>query len=244
MDKACDFVKFLDMENIDIFLCDEPVDKTATIDKPIISKVTEAESHKANTTDTKPSKKTADLSEIKSLEQLQQAIMNFDTPLKNTALNMVFAIGNSDSPKVMFIGEAPGQDEDIKGMPSVGKAGQLLDKMIKAINLTEEDFYITNVINYRPENSRTPTDEEVEAFLPFLKKHIELVKPNLICILGAVSLKAIFPKSSGITKSRGQWMEFQSIPTISTFHPAYLLRFPAKKKEAWEDLQELQKKLK
>lgn len=247
MDKFLDFANFLVSEDIDIFLSDSPVDKTALKEvkknhpsiKPQIKKETSIQTLNPNLV----IKKEIDFLKINTLKELKQAIADFEHPLKQTALNMVFSKGNADSPKIMFIGEAPGQEEDLKGVPFIGKAGQLLDKMIGAMKLTSEDYYISNVVNYRPENNKTPTEEEITDFLPFLKKHIELVKPQTICILGAVSLKALFPDIGGINKNRGEWLEFNNIPTIATFHPAYLLRFGNKKKDAWEDLQKLQKQI-
>ncbi|MCV6599453.1 MAG: uracil-DNA glycosylase [Alphaproteobacteria bacterium] len=233
-----EYVNFLKNEGIDVFLDEIPVDKTAKPKKILNSSEKDIEHVEIK------EESTLDLSKVDSLSLLRETIENFKHPLKENAINMVFARGNPDKPKVMFIGEAPGQEEDIKGSPFVDAAGQLLDKMIAAIKLTEKDFYITNVVNYRPDNNRTPREEEIKAFTPFLEKHIDLVKPDCICILGAVSLKALFPDVGGINKNRGKWLSFKGIPTIATFHPAYLLRFSEKKREAWEDLQELQKKIK
>ena len=147
----------------------------------------------------------------------------------------------------MIIGEAPGRDEDIAGKPFVGRAGQLLDKMMAAIELTEEQFYITNVVNWRPPQNRNPKPGEIEICRPFLKRHIELVSPKYILIVGGVSLTAL-TGLTGIMKNRGQWQTLsiagQDIPALPIYHPAFLLRQPALKKEAWRDLLDLREKLK
>jgi len=242
MNSSYEVLSFLEAEDIEIFLDEKPIDKTQL---PKFAKTDTVKDEIKTIIPAKVENKipATNISNITNLNSLKEAISNFNHPLKNTALNMVFAKGNPNSPDVMFIGEAPGADEDIKGIPFVGKAGQLLDKMLAAINLTEEDYYVSNVVNYRPENNRTPDENEIKAFLPFLEKHIELVNPQIICILGAVSLKALFPNSAGITKAHGEWMNFKGIPTIAIYHPAYLLRFPTKKRDSWEDLQKLQSKI-
>ena len=182
------------------------------------------------------------------INHIVKKIKNFDTPLKKLAKNLVLYDGNLDA-KVMFIGEAPGKEEDIKGVPFVGKAGQLLNKMLAAINLTRDEVYITNVVNWRPPDNRTPTDEEILEFLPFLQEQIDVVKPDIIFLLGSVAAKAILSTPLALGKIRGSWHNYQSlnlnktIYTIASYHPAFLLRSPKFKKAAWEDLQMLQKKI-
>ena len=169
--------------------------------------------------------------------------------LQKTAKNLVVYDGNLNA-KVMLIGEAPGRDEDQQGIPFVGRAGQLLNKMLLAINLRREDVYITNVINWRPPDNRTPNDEEILEFLPFLQRQIDIVKPKFIFLLGGVAAKAILSTPLALGKLRGKWHEYKSlnldgsIPTIASYHPAFLLRSPQYKKHSWEDLQMLQEKLK
>ena len=169
--------------------------------------------------------------------------------LQKTAKNLVVYDGNLNA-KVMLIGEAPGKDEDQQGIPFVGKAGQLLNKMLLAINLQREDVYITNVVNWRPPDNRTPNDEEILEFLPFLQRQIDIVKPKFIFLLGGVAAKAILSTPLALVKLRGKWHEYKSlnfdvsIPTIASYHPAFLLRSPQYKKHSWEDLQMLQEKLK
>ena len=147
----------------------------------------------------------------------------------------------------MIIGEAPGREEDEQGKPFVGQAGQLLNKMLAAINLQRENVYITNVIPWRPPNNRTPTNEEILQCLPYLQKHIEIIKPNFLLLLGATAAKAILSTPLSISKLRNKWHIYTSInlnikiKTIVSYHPAFLLRSPASKKEAWKDLQFLQK---
>ena len=191
-----------------------------------------------------------DLKAVRTLEELKKLIiLNCDCPLKKTAKNLVVYDGNLNA-KVMLIGEAPGKDEDQQGIPFVGRAGQLLNKMLLAINLQREDVYITNVVNWRPPDNSTPNDEEILEFLPFLQRQIDIVKPKFIFLLGGVAAKAILSTPLALGKLRGKWHEYkslnldESIPTIASYHPAFLLRSPQYKKHSWEDLQMLQKKLK
>ena len=163
--------------------------------------------------------------------------------LKRSATNTVFADGTPEG-RVMFIGEAPGRDEDRIGKPFVGRAGQLLDKMLASIGLDRNrNAYITNVINWRPPDNRDPSPEEAAMCLPFLRRHIELANPGVIVLLGAVAARHVMGISEGIMKSRGRWMEYRvgdrMVPIMPTLHPAYLLRQPAHKKLAWRDLQAL-----
>ena len=182
------------------------------------------------------------------IQQIVEKIKVLDTQLKNTAKNLVVYDGSIDA-KVMFIGEAPGRDEDIQGLPFVGKAGQLLNKMLAAINLKREEVYITNVVNWRPPDNRTPTDDEILQFLPFLQEQIDVINPDYIFLLGGVAAKAILSTPLALGKLRGTWHEYQSLQlnktvyTIASYHPAFLLRSPEYKKLSWEDLQMLQKKL-
>ena len=184
----------------------------------------------------------------KKIDQIIDKIKNFDTPLKKTAKNLVVYDGSFDA-KVMFIGEAPGRDEDTQGLPFVGRAGQLLNKMLSAINLKREEVYITNVVNWRPPDNRTPTDDEILQFLPFLQEQIDVVNPDFIFLLGGVAAKAILSTPLALGKLRGSWHEYQSLQlnkkiyTIASYHPAFLLRSPQYKKASWEDLQMLQKKI-
>ena len=177
-----------------------------------------------------------------SLGELKAAMEMFEgSALKRAAANTVFADG-TPAGRVLFIGEAPGRDEDRIGKPFVGRAGQLLDKMLASIGLDRaRNCYITNVINWRPPNNRDPSPEEAAICLPFLRRHIELVNPGLIVLLGAVAARHVIGISEGIMRSRGRWLEYRvadtMVPVMPTLHPAYLLRQPAHKKLAWRDLQ-------
>ncbi len=177
-----------------------------------------------------------------SLVELKAALEAFDgCALKRTATNTVFADG-TPAGGILFIGEAPGRDEDRIGKPFVGRAGQLLDKMLASIGLDRNlNAYITNVINWRPPDNRDPSPEEAAQCLPFLRRHIELAEPQLIVLLGAVAARHVVGLSEGIMKMRGRWMEYRvgdrMVPLMPTLHPAYLLRQPAHKKLAWRDLQ-------
>src|ERR1700744_723505 len=184
-----------------------------------------------------------------TLAELKAALESFDgCPLKKTATNTVFADGRPDH-RIMLIGEAPGRDEDKIGKPFVGRAGQLLDKMLAAINLDRtKNAYITNVINWRPPENRDPTPEEAARCLPFLRRLIELVNPGIIILLGAVSARHVMGKTDGIMRLRGKWLEYHvngaMVPVMPTLHPAYLLRRAADKKLAWRDLQAIEGRIK
>jgi len=183
-----------------------------------------------------------------SLAELQAALEAFDgCALKHSATNTVFADGVAHAP-VMLIGEAPGRDEDRVGKPFVGRAGQLLDKMLASIGLDRKvNAYITNVINWRPPDNRDPSPDEAAACLPFLRRHIELANPQIIILLGAVAARHVVGVSDGIMKLRGRWMEYRvgdrMVPLMPTLHPAYLLRQPAHKRLAWRDLQAVRDRL-
>ena len=190
------------------------------------------------------------LEDIATIEELTNYINRSDKCLlKNSAKKTVIADGNPAS-KLMIIGEAPGKDEDEQGIPFVGQAGQLLNKMLTAINIQRKDVYITNVIPWRPPNNRPPTNEEILMCLPFLQKHIELIKPKFLLLLGATAAKSILSSPLSISKLRNKWHEYSSmnlnlkIKTLVSYHPAFLLRSPQYKKYSWEDLQMLQEKLK
>ena len=161
--------------------------------------------------------------------------------LHKTRTRSVPGQGNPD-PEIMFLGEAPGADEDEQGLAFVGRAGQLLTKMIQAMGLQREDVFIANILKSRPPDNRPPLPEEIEACLPYLKEQIRLLKPKVIVALGATAVRGLLALE-GITKLRGKWLTFEGIPLMPTYHPAYLLRNPPAKKEVWEDLQAVLKKL-
>jgi uracil-DNA glycosylase family 4 len=159
-----------------------------------------------------------------------------------TRKHVVFGVGNPRT-DLMFIGEAPGANEDLQGEPFVGRAGELLTKMIGAMGFSRGEVYITNVIKCRPPENRTPEPDEVENCLPYLVRQIELIQPKVIVALGAVALRALLDVQLGITKMRGHWYNYRDIPIMPTFHPAYLLRNPAAKRDVWQDLQAVLEKL-
>ena len=182
----------------------------------------------------------------KSLEFLKKSIMNLKKcDLKKNAKNIVFGDGNPKS-KIMLIGEAPGANEDDEGLPFVGRAGILLDKMLTAINLDRKKVYISNIINYRPPENRRPTDEEIKRYLPFITKHIEIINPKILVLLGSTAMNALIGNDVVISKMRGKWIEkeFGNCKTsvIITFHPAFLMRQPAQKKMSWIDLKMIRDK--
>jgi DNA polymerase len=182
------------------------------------------------------------------LEALARAIADFDgCPLKAGARQSVFSRGRSDAP-VLAIGEGPGADEDARGVPFVGRAGQLLDRMLAAADLTDQVF-ITNTVFWRPPGNRTPTSDEQSICEPFLERAIELVRPRLLLLLGAAPAKFLLRRTEGVLQLRGRWFEWRSrdgaleIPALPTLHPAFLLRQPLAKKKSWEDLLLLRERL-
>ncbi|MFO1189425.1 MAG: uracil-DNA glycosylase [Alphaproteobacteria bacterium] len=177
-----------------------------------------------------------------TLPELLAALRSFEgCALKHTAMNLVFGDGNPAAP-VMLVGEAPGADEDRQGKPFVGASGRLLDRMLGAIGLDRQSAYITNVLPWRPPGNRSPTSDEIASCLPFVERHIELVDPQILVLVGGISAKALLGRTEGITRLRGQWFNFSSLglarpcPAIAMFHPAYLLRSPGQKRLAWRDL--------
>ncbi|MFH0879602.1 MAG: uracil-DNA glycosylase [Lentisphaerota bacterium] len=156
-------------------------------------------------------------------------------PLHKTRTNTVPGQGHPH-PEIMFIGEGPGADEDAQGLAFVGRAGQLLTKIIEAMGLTRGQVFIGNIVKCRPPDNRVPLPEEMQACLPYLHEQIALLKPKIIVALGATAVKGLFQSPIGITKLRGQWMSYQGIDCMPTFHPAYLLRNPPEKKWVWEDM--------
>ena len=182
----------------------------------------------------------------RNLKTLKKTIINQkNCNLKKQAKNIVFSDGNPKS-KIMLIGEAPGANEDQEGLPFVGRAGRLLDKMLAAINLDRKKVYISNIINFRPPDNRRPTEEEIKQYLPFISKHIEIIKPKILVLLGSTAMNALIGKDIVISKMRGKWIEkkFGNFKTsvIITFHPAFLMRQPAQKKMAWIDLKMIREK--
>src|SRR5438105_4159735 len=182
-----------------------------------------------------------------TLEALRALLENFDgCALKATATRLVFADGNPQA-RIMFVGEAPGREEDIEGLPFVGRSGKLLDRMISAIGLDRSSAYIANVIPWRPPGNRTPTPQETQICLPFIQRQIELVNPDVLVTLGNPSTQTLLSTREGIMKTRGKWFDYdtgtRTIRAIATFHPAYLLRSPSYKRMSWQDLRAIAKAL-
>ena len=228
-----EYLEFLKQSGVHSFLQETP--NNLIKEKQIDTKITK----------NKDIKKLDEVTEIKDLIPL---IVSHNSTLKKTAKNLVLFDGNIKS-KLMIIGEAPGHDEDIKGLPFVGRAGELLNKMLTAIQLNRNDVYITNVVPWRPPKNRTPTDQEILEFLPFLQRQIEIINPKFIYLLGGTAAKAILSTPLSVGKLRRDWHEYKSInmeksvKVLVSYHPAFLLRSPNFKKEAWSDLQKLEKEL-
>jgi len=182
-----------------------------------------------------------------TLDDLRAMLANFEgCALRMTAKQLVFADGNPQS-RVMFVGEAPGREEDLEGLPFVGRSGKLLDLMMRAIGLDRTGAYIANIIPWRPPGNRTPTPQESQICLPFIQRQIELANPDILVCLGGPSAQTLLGVKEGIKRTRGKWFAFQTgtreIKAIATFHPAYLLRSPLEKRFAWRDFLSIKKAL-
>ena len=183
----------------------------------------------------------------KKLQELKDSISKIkNCALKKNSTNIVFSDGNPDS-KIMIIGEGPGANEDLEGVPFIGRTGELLDKMLLSINLDRDNVYISNVVNYRPPENRNPTEEEIARYLPYLIKHMEIINPQILILLGSTALNAIIGNDKIISDARGVWNEKKigscNTSVIATFHPAFLMRQPDQKKMSWVDLKMIKKKI-
>lgn len=268
-------LQFYADHGVDVAVNDDAIDKTAQLDMPapepaiqsVVSNEAPSFAEQAAQAPSAPllgktdaHAKALELAKAaNTLDDLKQAIADFDgIGLKKTATNLVFCDGNPKA-KIMLIGEAPGADEDRQGKPFVGVSGQLLDKIFACIDMdrNEEDplksVYISNIINWRPPGNRTPAPAEIEVSLPFIEKHIQLIKPELLIFCGGVAAKSLLASGDSISKLRKSWHDYKpqnpevgsaSIPAIATYHPAYLLRTPVQKKAVWQDMLTLNAKRK
>ncbi len=177
---------------------------------------------------------------LEDLERL--ALVCEKCRLAKTRTQVVYGVGNPKA-DLMFIGEAPGRDEDIQGKPFVGRAGQLLTDIIKAMKLTRDDVYIANVIKCRPPENRNPEPDELDACRPWIRRQIEIIQPKVIVTLGRFALQSLTEKGYGITSVRGQWLDYNGVKVMPTYHPAYLLRNPAAKKDVWADMKKVMAEL-
>lgn len=173
---------------------------------------------------------------INTLAELKEAMRKVEISIKDCALNMVFGVGNEHA-DILLLGEAPGAEEDRQGIPFVGQSGQLLDKILAAVGLDRTKVYITNILPWRPPGNRTPTLQEITLFRPYVIKHISLVNPKIVVCLGGTATKALLQTTQTMTQLRGRWSRIEEISAVilPTFHPAYLLRSPSQKREAWLD---------
>ena len=183
----------------------------------------------------------------KKLQELKNSISKIkNCELKKNSTNIVFSDGNPDA-KIMIVGEGPGANEDLEGVPFIGRTGELLDKMLLSINLDRDNVYISNVVNYRPPENRNPTEEEIARYLPYLFKHVEIINPQILILLGSTALNTIIGNEKIISDVRGKWIEKKigrcSAFVIASFHPAFLMRQPDQKKLSWIDLKMIRKKI-
>lgn len=183
-------------------------------------------------------------SSISTLAQLKEAMQRVDISIKDCAMNMVFGVGNEHA-KVLLLGEAPGAEEDRQGIPFVGQSGQLLDKILAAVDLDRTKVYITNILPWRPPGNRTPTMQEIMMFRPYVIKHISLINPDIVVCLGGTASKALLQTTQTMTQLRGKWTRIDELSAeiLPTFHPAYLLRSPSQKREVWLDFLRVREKI-
>ena len=191
-----------------------------------------------------PLRQRSSKNEITTLGELRAIMDRVDISIKDCAFNMVFGVGNEDA-DILLLGEAPGAEEDKQGIPFVGQSGQLLDKILAAIGLDRTKVYITNILPWRPPGNRTPTTEEIALFRPYVLKHISIINPKILVCLGGTASKALLQTNQSMTQLRGKWTQVDGIRAeiLPTFHPAYLLRSPSQKREAWIDFLMVKQKI-
>ncbi len=257
---ARDLLDFYAEAGVDALVGEEPVDRFAMAEpqpppartaRPAMPQAFEAKAVPAGAAPQAPDEAAlaarAAAKNAKSLDELRGILDKFDgCALKATASQLVFADGNPKA-RVMLVGEAPGRDEDIEGLPFVGRSGKLLDRMLAAIGLERTSVYIANIVPWRPPGNRTPTPQELQICLPFILRQIELADPDILVCLGGPSAQTLLGIKEGITKTRGRWFTFDTgtrqIRAMPTFHPAFLLRSPLQKRFAWRDFLAIKKAL-
>jgi DNA polymerase len=255
---ARDLLDFYVEAGADALVGEEPVDRFATEDAPLTARSTPVTARaepaaRAPSPIAPPAPDEASMAareaakRATSLDELRAVLDRFEgCALKATATQLVFADGNPQA-RLMFVGEAPGRDEDIEGLPFVGRSGKLLDRMLAAIGLDRTLVYIANIVPWRPPGNRTPTPQESQICLPFISRQIELADPEILVCLGGPSAQTLLGIKDGITKTRGRWFSFDTgkreIRAMPTFHPAFLLRSPLQKRFAWRDFLAIKKAL-
>ncbi|HEY6858264.1 MAG TPA: uracil-DNA glycosylase [Pseudolabrys sp.] len=256
-----DLLNFYTEAGVDALVGEDPIDRFAAVDAPAPPARTAHQAASPPAPETRartmasappaPDEATmtarAAAKGAKTLDELRAILDKFEgCALKATATQLVFAAGNPTA-RLMFVGEAPGRDEDIEGLPFVGRSGKLLDRMLAAIGLDRTSVYIANIVPWRPPGNRTPTPQESQICLPFILRQIELVDPDILVCLGGPSAQALLGIKDGITKTRGRWFTFDTgkreIRAMPTFHPAFLLRSPLQKRFAWRDFLAIKKAL-
>ena len=258
MNPARELLEFYAEAGVDALVAEAPVNRFARADPPAQRAAPQGRAPEVKSAPAAPLNVTASpdaatlaareiVEKITLLEHLRAALDKFEgCALRATATQLVFADGNPEA-RVMFVGEAPGRDEDIEGLPFVGRSGKLLDRMLAAIGLDRTQVYIANIIPWRPPGNRTPTPQESAICLPFVRKQIELVNPDVLVCLGGPSATTLLGMKDGITKTRGRWFSFNTgtreIRAMPTFHPAFLLRSPLQKRLAWRDFLAVKKAL-
>lgn len=256
---ARDLLDFYAEAGVDALLGEEPIDRFAAVEMPTAAArpsppvarppdfETKVRSVAPPAPDEAAMEARAAAKSAKTLEELRAILDKFDgCALKATATQLVFADGNPAA-RLMFVGEAPGRDEDIEGLPFVGRSGKLLDRMLAAIGMDRSSVYIANIVPWRPPGNRTPTPQESQICLPFITRQIELADPDIMVCLGGPSAQTLLGIKEGITKTRGRWFTFDTgkreIRAMPTFHPAFLLRSPLQKRFVWRDFLAIKKAL-
>ncbi len=259
---ARDLLAFYLEAGVDCALADEPINRLseqATLEETAPSKPSLFRIANPVATPARPAKEPSPAPDLaiasarelaptaKSLDELRAMMETFDgCALKSTATRLVFADGNPKA-RIMFVGEAPGRDEDLEGLPFVGASGKLLDLILAAVSLDRTSVYIANIIPWRPPGNRDPSPQETQICLPFIKRQIELVDPDILVCLGKPSSQAVLELKDGIVKTRGRWFDYDTgsrkIKAMATFHPAYLLRQPIYKRLTWQDFRAMKKAL-
>lgn len=234
---------------VDLAVGEEPVDRFAAsaVAPPPPKPKAEAPMAAPAVLNADPSESRALAAEAKTLDELRAVMDAFEgCSLKRRATQLCFADGNPEA-EIMLVGEGPGEQEDLQGKPFVGRAGQLLDRMLAAIGLDRTKVFIANMVPWRPPGNRDPTPDEQAICAPFLHRQVELVAPKILVTLGNVPTKALFQTTTGITRMRGQWRDLtigsHTVPTLATLHPAFLLRTPGAKENAWRDMLALKQRM-
>ena len=249
IDNTRELLEFYSLAGVDATCGDVPFGISTTIQTPTVVSPQRPASSSLSMSSNAAIQTADDIcAQANSIDDLKKIIENFEgCSLKNTAANTVIGDGNPAA-KIVFVGEAPGAEEDLIGKASVGRSGQLLDKIMAAVGLSRSVVYICNILPWRPPGNRSPSDAEIAVCLPFVKKQIEIINPDYLLTLGAIATNSLLGTGETMSQLRGHWLEYQTsggktIKTLATYHPAYLLRTPAQKNKVWSDFLRFKKEI-